>query len=84
MREQIKRKITRAGASVISEDELADQILSLLIEEIKKELLTDEEIEEALIKANEQKWAYGVHPTYEREYVLLQAQLQKIIKRLSE
>ena len=61
-------------------DDRTDQILSLLIEEIKKELLTDEE-QYALWQKYELE-----HPLQDInwEQVLIEAQLQKIIKKVEE
>ena len=74
--------------------DVADQILSLLIEEIKKEPLTDEEIDTAYVDG----WASRnaeVDDLLELKAVdgdeeidvlreLAQAQIQKIIKRMEE
>lgn len=51
-------------------------------EKIEKSLLTDEEIREARHRIEIQIWSYGSHPMYEREKILLQVQLDKILRAL--
>ena len=79
MRKEIARILSAdaiAGFKA-SSNELAGQILSLLIEEIEKGLLTEKEIDiEARSRPRETWLEYGKD--------IAQAQLQKIIKRLEE
>jgi len=83
MREKIKGKITKARASVISDDELTDQILSYQSEEIEKGLLTEKECmdlsTDSPLSSDEWEkvslWARGL---------VANAQLQKILALLKQ
>jgi len=48
----------------------------------KKLLLTDEEIEATGGKAERLLWTYKAHPRFEKEKLLLEAQLKKIVKKI--
>jgi len=62
-------------------DQRVEQLLSLLIEEIKKELLTDEETRRTIGRDRKLKTPQDFKVVFED---ICQAQLQKILKKMEE
>jgi hypothetical protein len=80
MRNEIGTIVVR-NFGLASLEDIADQILTLLIEEIKKELLTDEELGE-IIRVNHDDRPFKSESAIARD--TRQAQLQKILKKMEE